>query len=314
MEGRSFQGMDREMNNKTLLGIGGLLLGMGMGMALHSSQVDFPKLTGPYLGQIPPGMTPEIFAPGIVSKEGDQGELNVSPDLNEIIYWERKPPNNLNTFIRIIRDVDQWKAPEILPFSRDCINNEPSLSPDGKKLFFVSNRPQKKNETPEQTPDIWFVEKVAGKWGDPVNGGAPINSDGVEVQPFLSAEPCFYFCKPPAEIYCSKLSGEIWQEPVKLSEKINRGRVSSPRVSPDTTCLIFHSDIHGSFGSCDLYISFKGASGDWTEARNMGPLVNTAGDEGDATFSPDGKFIFFSRDSDVYWVSAKIIEELRPKK
>ena len=280
---------------------------------LLSPQNEFPKLTGPYLGQKPPGMTPEIFAPGLVSKKGDQAKLNLSPDLKEIIYWERKPPDNLNTIVRIVQDGEQWKAPEILPFSKNHINNEPSLSPDGKILFFVSNRPRNKGGEPEQTPDIWFVEKVEGTWGEPMNMGAPVNTDGVEVQPFMSAEPCFYFCKPPAEIYCSKLSAAKWQEPVKLSEKINRGRVSSPRVSPDMTGLIFHSNNAGGFGNYDLYISFKDATGDWTEARNMGPAINTAADEGDATFSPDGKFIFFSRDGDIYWVSASIIEELRPK-
>jgi hypothetical protein len=103
---------------------------------LLSQQSGISRLAGPYLGQKPPGMTPEIFAPGVVSREGDQGELNVSPDMNEIIYWERKPPDNLNTIVRIIRDGEQWKAPEILPFSKDYINNEPSLSPDGKYIFF----------------------------------------------------------------------------------------------------------------------------------------------------------------------------------
>jgi len=285
----------------------------------EATRIDVPNspglqtLTGPYFGQKPPGMTPEIFAPGIVSKEGDQGELNISPDLSEIIYWERKPPDNLHTIVRIVRDKGRWKAPEIFLFSRDYINNEPSLSPDGKKLFFVSNRPKSANGAPEQTPDIWFVEKAEGKWGEPMNMGAPVNTDGVEVQPFMSAEPSFYFCKPPAEIYCSKLSAGQWQEPVKLSQKINRGRVSSPRVSPDTTYLVFHSNNPGGFGSYDLYISFKDPSGDWMESKNMGPIINTAHDEGDATFSPDGKFIFFSRDGDIYWVAAKIIEELRPK-
>ena len=129
----------------------------------------------------------------------------------------------------------------------------------------------------------------------------------------MSVEPRFYFCRPPAEIYCSAWSVGGWQEPVKLSEKINRCRVSSPRVSPDTMCLIFHSNNPGGFGSYDLYISFKDASGDWMEARNMGPDINTAADEGDATFSPDGQYIFFSRDGDIYWVSALIIEELRSK-
>lgn len=279
----------------------------------RAPQDDFPVLKGPYLGQKPPGMIPEIFAPGLVSKEGAQAKLNISPDMREIIYWERKPPDNLNTIVRNIRDGEQWAAPEILPFSKDYINNEPSLSPDGNILFFVSNRPRNKGGEPERTPDIWFVEKAEGKWGEPTNLGAPVNTDGVEVQPFMSAESRFYFCRPPAEIYCSAWSGRRWQEPVRLGEKINRGRVSSPRVSPDTTCLIFHSNNPGGFGNYDLYISFKDASGDWMEARNMGPDINTAADEGDATFSPDGKYIFFSRDGDVYWVSVSVIDELRPK-
>jgi hypothetical protein len=35
----------------------------------HAQQSDFPHLKGPYLGQKPPGMTPEVFAPGIVSSK-----------------------------------------------------------------------------------------------------------------------------------------------------------------------------------------------------------------------------------------------------
>jgi alpha-beta hydrolase superfamily lysophospholipase len=59
MAGRSFQGVDGEMNRKIVIGMGGLLLALAM--ALHSSPVDFPKLSGPYLGQKPPGMTPEVI-------------------------------------------------------------------------------------------------------------------------------------------------------------------------------------------------------------------------------------------------------------
>ena len=280
---------------------------------LLSQQGEFPKLTGPYLGQKPPGMTPEIFAPGIVSKEGDQSEMNISPDLNEIIYWERIPRNNSMSIVRIVSEKDQWKNPEILPFSSEYMNNEPSLSPDGKKLFFVSNRPLQKKGEAAKTPDIWYVERVEGNWGDPINMGAPINTDSIEVQPFMSAETCFYFCKLPAAIYCSKLINGKWQEPVKLSEKINHGRVSSPRVSPDASCMIFHSKREDGFGGWDLYCSFKDRSGDWNESKNIGKIINTASNESDATFSPDGKFIFFSRDGDIYWISTKILDELRPK-
>jgi len=54
---------------------------------LFSQQTDFPKLTGPYLGQKPPGMTPEIFASGIVSlKSFDEWGLAVNVDCTEIFF------------------------------------------------------------------------------------------------------------------------------------------------------------------------------------------------------------------------------------
>jgi len=277
-----------------------------------SQQSDFPVLQGPYLGQKMPGRTPEIFAPGIVSKDGDQGEINIAPDLAEIIYWERKPPEYQNAFVRFFRDRNQWYGPEVLTFSTEYICMEPSLSPDGKTLFYVTNKPEQEDGKPEQKPDIWFVKKTEGKWGNPTNMGSPINTDDVEVQPFLSAENRFYFCMPPAVIYASDLMNGQWQKPVKLSKNINLGRVSSPRVSPDMTCLIFHSDRAGGVGGYDLYISFKDQSGEWMESKNMGPAINTTQDECDPSFSPDGKYIFFSRDGDIYWVKATVIGESRP--
>jgi Tol biopolymer transport system component len=45
----------------------------------------------------------------------------------------------------------------------------------------------------------------------------------------------------------------------------------------------------------------------------MGNNVNTNQNEANATFSPDGKYLFFTRGDDIYWVSTQILEELRPK-
>lgn len=272
----------------------------------------FPDLKGPYLGQAPPELTPKIFAPGIVSKDGDQGEINIAPDMDEIIYWERKPPEYLNTFIRFFHENNQWYGPEVLTFSTEYVCMEPSLSPDGKTLFYVTNRPKQEGGEPEKKPDIWLVKKTEGKWGRPTNMGSPINSDDVEVQPFMSAENRFYFCRPPAVIYFSNLANGQWQEPVKLSKNINSGRVSSPRVSPDMTCLIFHSNRADGVGGYDLYISFKDQFGAWMESENIGAAINTTRDECDPSFSPDGKYIFFSRDGDIYWVKATVIDEFRP--
>jgi hypothetical protein len=276
-------------------------------------QRRFPVLKGPYLGQKPPGMIPKIFAPGLISRDGQQDKLNISPDQSEIISWERAADGKSMYFVRMTRTGENWNAPEIIPFSIEYSNMEPALSPDGLKLFFVSDRPLKKNEEAKKTPDIWFSEKAGGQWSEPRNIGPPVNGDGIEVQPFMSADHHFYFCLPPGEIYCSRIVDGKMQTPVRLSENINQGRVSSPCLPPDCTYLVFHSNRAGGHGGYDLYISFKDESGNWTEAKNMDSL-NTPGSEGGPTISPDGKYLFFSRDGKIHWVSAKIVEALRPAK
>lgn len=68
----------------------------------------------------------------------------------------------------------------------------------------------------------------------------------------------------------------------------------------------------------DLYITFRRNDGTWTEAINMGNGINTPHGENCPQVSPDGNYFFFNRydpDSEtgnMYWVNAKIIEELKP--
>jgi Tol biopolymer transport system component len=63
------------------------------GRTMHACQDDFPILKGPYLGQKPPGMTPEIFAPGIVSTGLDELNSVFSPDGDEFYFCVRNSTN-----------------------------------------------------------------------------------------------------------------------------------------------------------------------------------------------------------------------------
>lgn len=158
-------------------------------------------LAGPYLGQKPPGKKPEIFAPGIVSKEGVQSKLNLTHDGSEIIFQTtilrpgqgNSPAGRLMYFESITRKNGKWDSPAILPFSRDFVNDEPALSGAGKMLFFVSNRPQDGSDEVQKMPDIWLVTREVDNWSDPQNPGSPVNTDGVEVQPFFSSNNRLYF-------------------------------------------------------------------------------------------------------------------------
>jgi Tol biopolymer transport system component len=248
-------------------------------------QTEKASLSGPYLGQKPPGLTPEVFAPGIVSKEGDQARLFIGPDGSEIIYWERDPVGGKMRILSILRKGGLWSAPKALPFSEEYANNEPCLSPDGKKLFFVSNRPRSGQGEAEKLPDIWVVEKTHGTWGEPRNIGDPVNRLDIAVQPFLAVDGKLYF----------------------------GGQVSGPCVSPDNQVLIVHARKDGGYGEWDLYASFKDADGAWGPLVNLGNAVNTKAAEAGGSFSPDGKYLFFSRAGDIYWVSAKVLEGLKPQ-
>jgi hypothetical protein len=173
---------------KKLILINCLLL---IAVVLTFAQQDkFPKLTGPYLGQKPPGMTPEIFAPGIISKDGVQSKLLVVPDGKEIIFKNmimtgNSPSDRKSSFVSIKMIDGVWGLPSEIPFSTQYVNDEPALSPDGKKLFFVSNRPKQGEAELQKMPDIWMVCRTDSTWNNPINIGAPINTDGVEVQPSL---------------------------------------------------------------------------------------------------------------------------------
>jgi|GEM_PF-669043 len=278
-------------------------------VTLFCQQTDLSKPTGPYLGQKEPGLTPEIFAPGIVSKEGAQSKLIISPDGSEIIFKTMiitpgqgsSPASRTLYFESITQKNGKWNSPAILPFSRNFVNDEPTLSGDGKRLYFVSNRPEKGSTEVQKMPDIWVVNRTSDSWSVPINLGDPVNTEGLEAQPFFSSDNRLYFGRTDG-IYCSEYSDGIFSVPVKLTDSIFQGRVRGICMSPDNEVCILHSDKPGGHGSWDLYCSCKDAHGNWTALINMGDSINTEQSEANATFSPDGKYLFFSRGDDIFWV------------
>jgi Tol biopolymer transport system component len=91
-----------------------------------------------------------------------------------------------------------------------------------------------------------------------------------------------------------------------------------PYIAPDESVLLFSSMRPDGYGDFDLYVSYKKKNGTWTKAKNMGDTINTPARESVSVVSPDGKYLFFmSRRNGIgefFWVDAKIIEELKPKK
>jgi len=274
-----------------------------------------PELTVPRPGQKPPGVTPEVFAPGVVSRDGLQTKLTMSADGAEILNTERDPATNAWSFISRRRAGDSWGKPVVLPYAREFMDLEPSLSPDGKRILFVSNRPAGSGGEPVKFPDIWMAEKTGDRWGDPVRLGPPVNTADpadIAAHPAFGPDGGIYFMRQNGQsrrLFQAARRGDGFAEPLPLplSDDLFAGGFSGPCLSPDGRTLLMHSRREGGLGNWDLYAAFRDASGDWSGLINLGPGVNTAQPESSPTFSPDGDFIFFTRETDIYWVSAEIL-------
>ena len=89
-----------------------------------------------YLGQNPPGTTPVIFAPGVISKGNIHSRLEISPDGQEM-FWNTVDMKTFSTQILSVKNVGgTWSAPQPPPFAKEGNTQGAVFSPDGKKLFF----------------------------------------------------------------------------------------------------------------------------------------------------------------------------------
>jgi Tol biopolymer transport system component len=276
---------------------------------VFSKEGESTKLTGPYLGQKPPGMEPEMFAPGIVSHPDyfEHSAAVFSPDLSEV-FWSAKLNGERYLKIYFMKMVNGvWSERQVAPFCLGSGNyDDPVFSIDGKMLFFDNN------------DDIWFVERKGDGWSKPSLVTTLINSPGIEQMEAITRDGSIYFSRfnpqpnnygTRNETYVSRMVNGIYEKPEKLDKTINSDDADEMTifVDPDERYMIIEASKDRSI--CELFISNKNNDNSWSERIKL-PL-------GWARFpsmSPDGKYLFFMTRDGIYWVSAKVVEDLRVKK
>jgi len=308
----------------------------------------FPELRGPYLGQKLPGMEPEVFAPGIVSTGLATRDVAMTPDGEELYFSVTMGGRTMIMVSRIQDGV--WREPEVAPFSGRYLDIEPSISADGQRFFFLSTRPQPgQEEKPGWVyQDIWVMDREGDRWGEPYNLGPPVNTESPEYFPSVTADGTLYFTREGEDrvsaTWRSRLIDGVYAEPEKLGPEVNCG---SDRfnvfVAPDESFAIVPAvGREDGLGGVDYFVIFRSEDDTWSEPVNMGPAINQPeGREWSASLSPDGKYLFFMTSraygeteiplasksisellglstqpgwgsSDIWWVSAEVIEALRP--
>ncbi len=133
----------------------------------------------------------------------------------------------------------------------------------------------------------------------PKNLGENINSTNLEYYPSLIIDGSKMVftrrIKSDEDFFESNLIDGQWSKAIPLVGKVNTNlNEGAQNISQDGTWIIFTGcNYPEGQGSCDLYISFKTKSG-WSEAENLGAIINTDFWESSPSLSPDKRDLYFS--------------------
>jgi ankyrin repeat protein len=278
---------------------------------------EFPVFKDDYISEAKPGNTPEIFAPGIISTPFfDEFQITFAPDGRELFYTLRTRPRDGRIYHSKMAD-GLWTQPALAPFACDCTEFEPKFSPNSR-LIYHSTRPLPGKSELNDSLGLWIVTKKNSEWSEPIPYKILPEMTEYISYPMESNNGNIYF-RGSRGIYNIKLEDGDYKVPEVMGPEINGPEGGShPFIAPDESYIIFDSNGRpDSYGANDLYISFREPDGTWLKAINMGNKINTKYGDLLANVSPDGKYLFFTRtvnnNKDIYWVSAKIIKELRER-
>jgi Tol biopolymer transport system component len=281
---------------------------------------EYSEIKGPYLGQKPPGLIPQIFAPGIISTGLHEGSSGFNLHSTHFVF-QRIENQKVMTY-EMERNNGLWTKPKIVPFAHMMRNGDFVFAPDGRTLYFQSNTPIEGLEEEGTVSNIWVIKKTDTGWTEPRHLDFTINTKWPDSFASVTTDGTLYFFsrKPGGEgksdLYRSNYINGKYTEAQNLGDLFNTEEHEwDPFVAPDESYLIFCSTKPEGYGSDDFYISFRNKDLKWSEPVNMGESINSQGSENRPYVTPDGRYFFFTStkrgNRDIYWVDAKFIDRFR---
>lgn len=279
------------------------------------------QISSIYFGQTPPGTESKVFAPGIVSMDSvSEFGSTFSNDFTEFFFAIERKNGKAETHYMEYYD-NQWSKAEPLLVHDVYSYNDPMLSHDQKRLYFISDMPLS-GEGPKKDFDIWYIERTNDGWSKPINAGPAINSDANEYYVSFTSNGKMYFSSgrnatkenpKDYDIYSATRTRDGFLPAEKLGPNINTENYEGDVfIAHDESYIIVATSRPGNIGSGDLFIAFRTPNKkDWTPLKNMGDKVNGPRFDYCPFVTPDGKFLLYTRADDIRWVDARIIQSFK---
>lgn len=275
----------------------------------EAKKSDSPAIEDLYFGQKPPGLTPELFAPGIVSLNGRyEHSVSFSPNLDEIYYTGSKKDETTSIYYSKLKG-KKWSTPQKANFTRGKKKEEMEsfMNLKGDKIYFTAYDSIFGDEK------IWYVDRLKDAWSEAKKLDSPINDDMVFYSNEAKNGDLYYFnISKRKNYYAPNKKGKFPEV-----HEITVGGAHA-FISPSQDYIVVNArNKEDAQRKSDIYVHFKEQDQTWSKPINLGSEVNSNFPETCPSITPDGNFLFFGRyneeggESNVYWVSTEVIHKLK---
>lgn len=239
----------------------------------------------------------------ITNQQPNQAYDAVYEEASTYLYWSEflseAQQNQVPFYPNVLRGVSS-RYDEYRPY----------ITPDGKEIYYLRQAPASRHKTfYNKESDEMVLRLFVSRWKDTAfTAGeelpSPFNEDGEIASFTTTADGNLMFLSLMRNekgyancdiFYCQRTKGK-WGALQNAGRNVNGERTweSHPSITPDGQYLYFVSNRSGGYGGDDIWVCRRLANGDWSRAENLGPAVNTAGNEKLPFIHADGKTLYFA--------------------
>jgi Tol biopolymer transport system component len=211
------------------------------------------------------GSSPVIVGRGVISTDAPEFATTVTPDGAEIYFNRASADRSRLTIMTARRAADgSWSTPMVAPFSGTHRDVDPFVAPDGRRLYFSSDRPRAGGGEARLT--TWYVDRIGDSWSPPVDPGAPLNSTDGDVFVSIARDGLLMFTSSrlgASRVFSSRQVDGRWQTPAPITfgSVVEAG---NPAIAPSGRFAVLVRAAAG--GSPDLFVSCRTVGG-WGEPQ-----------------------------------------------